>query len=150
MTASNHTITGVVVASFITNPIIAVPTALISHLVLDAIPHFDWFDEKDLKSKRFNALLLFDAALAGSVLLNVFMFRPEHWVLMLICGVVAASPDLLSLPRWVNNLRGVPEPEPGPVRKFLKRIQWAEFRLGWIIEVVWFITMFWLYLSRTV
>lgn len=39
MRAINHTITGATIGALIQNPVIALPIALISHLVLDIIPH---------------------------------------------------------------------------------------------------------------
>ena len=41
MTATSHAIVGTVIAAKIGNPALAIPIALCSHVVLDAIPHWD-------------------------------------------------------------------------------------------------------------
>jgi hypothetical protein len=41
MTATSHAIIGTVIAAKIGNPALAIPIAIASHVVLDAIPHWD-------------------------------------------------------------------------------------------------------------
>ncbi|OGH09010.1 MAG: hypothetical protein A2152_01960 [Candidatus Levybacteria bacterium RBG_16_35_6] len=41
MTATSHAIVGSVIAAKVGNPALAVPIALVSHVVLDSIPHWD-------------------------------------------------------------------------------------------------------------
>lgn len=41
MTATSHAIVGVIIAAKIPDPVIAIPLALGSHIILDLIPHWD-------------------------------------------------------------------------------------------------------------
>ena len=51
MTATGHAIIGVVIASKIANPYIAIPLAIASHLAADAFPHWDTATNKAKKSR---------------------------------------------------------------------------------------------------
>ncbi len=136
MTATNHTITGVIVATVIANPLLALPVALASHLVLDAMPHFG---SKELShtDKKFFYIVGVDAFVAATLLLLTAGFQPTNWLLMVACGVTSASPDLLWLPYWVAELRGRPK-KPSQVYRFLGWIQWCERSWGWTFEAVYF------------
>lgn len=52
MTATGHAVIGTVVAATITNPLIAVPVAIFSHLAADYFPHWDAGTHEKEKSKH--------------------------------------------------------------------------------------------------
>lgn len=148
MTASNHTITGTLIAASLPNPAVALPLALASHLVLDMLPHYGG-DISHL-DRRFKIIVGSDAFVALATLTFVFFTQPAHWLLMISCGIVAASPDLLWLPYWIAELNHKHRPF-GKVSRFLSRIQWGERTWGWIFEVMWFVPALYLlirYLAR--
>lgn len=51
MTATGHSIIGVVIASRIANPYLAIPVAIVSHLAADAFPHWDTATNYKKKSR---------------------------------------------------------------------------------------------------
>lgn len=52
MTATGHAVIGVVIAATISNPFIAAPLAVLSHLAADAFPHWDVGTHEKTKTKR--------------------------------------------------------------------------------------------------
>lgn len=138
MTATNHIVTGALIASAIHNPAVALPAALLSHFVLDALPHFGQVVHM---SKEFLTILVTDMVIGGSILSYLVLRQPEHWILMVGCGVVAASPDLMWLPRFWKQLnhKKVSKRPVDPITRFHRRIQWFERPWGLGIEVLWFV-----------
>jgi hypothetical protein len=136
MRAINHTVTGAALGAAIGNPWLALPAALLSHLVLDVIPHSG--DETiSHTSLRFKLELLFDAALAAGFLLALLLLQPPDWPLLVACGILAAAPDLWWFPYWIVELKTGKEPKYDRVGKFLERIQWSQTNWGYSIEIPW-------------
>lgn len=137
MRAINHTVTGAIVGAVVGIPVIAMPAALLSHLVLDAIPHSG--DERvDRGSNRFKIELLIDAALSAGFLLALAFLQPPQWQLLIACGILGAAPDLLWFPYWIWELHGKPR-ELDPVGRFLAWIQWSEKPWGYFVEGIWLV-----------
>jgi hypothetical protein len=137
MTATNHVIAGALIANLVKQPFLAVPLALVSHIFMDALPHFGW---KEHTSGTFAKILFADMFCAGLVLLALVAWHPDNWLLMTACGIVAASPDLLWLYYLMYELRAEPKPH-GPLAHFLARIQWSEtitpglpIEFGWLVS----------------
>lgn len=155
MTATNHVLTGAVTATFITNPIIALPVAFLLHFVLDSLPHYGnrALSPADAiifkKSRKFMAILFSDMAVAASFLLSIAFIQPDNWLLIIACGIACASPDLMWLPRWLNEVKGVKNRPLNKIESFHKNIQWGERPWGWILEIAWFLPFFVIYLNRT-
>ena len=137
MTATNHILTGALIGGLVKNPVLALPLAFLSHYVLDVLPHF---------GVREDAKLIFRNVLIGDVILSLialawlaFSGQPNPWLLV-ACGVVGASPDLLWLPYFVAELRGQMKPF-GWYSRIAKKIQWGEYPWGIVIEIAWGISM---------
>jgi hypothetical protein len=137
VTATNHALTGALIGLTISNPFIAIPAALLSHFVCDAIPHFG-MGEGFMKTKVFRRMLIIEALLC--VLLVVFLAgtAPAHWPLAAVCAFVATSPDFLWIPLYCQTLRGKQFVFTG-FYKFASDIQWFEKPIGGVVELVWFI-----------
>ncbi|HTE21582.1 MAG TPA: hypothetical protein VK674_00905 [Candidatus Limnocylindria bacterium] len=147
MRAVNHTVTGAVIGAALGNPVLALPTALLSHLVLDAIPHSG--DENMAHtSLRFKIELLIDAALSAAFLLAVILLQPTDWPLLIACGVLGAAPDFWWFPYWIGELMGK-KPHYDPVGRFLKWIQWSEKPWGYYLEAVWLAGALYLFFRLT-
>ncbi|MDZ7744912.1 MAG: hypothetical protein U5K77_04130 [Candidatus Saccharibacteria bacterium] len=144
MTATNHVLTGAVLAAAYPNPLVVLPAALVSHVILDALPHYGHEDHTD---RKFLYVLAVDFAIASSFLLSVSFLRPEHWLLIIAASVVAASPDALWLPHWLREITGKPGKAKSKLETFLARIQWAEKPWGWIFEIPWAIAAFVLFVN---
>lgn len=131
MTATNHTLAGAIIGASIANPVLALLLALVSHLLLDLLPHFG---KISIKTRQFKLYLGADIALASLVLLGILIVLPANWLLIIACGVIAASPDLLSFPRWLAALKNQKYTQ-NKLQNFLGRIQWGETKRGLIFEI---------------
>jgi len=74
MLLSFHSLAGVVIATEIPNPLIAWPVALLSHFVLDSLPHWDFFFEGVNLSRKVRLAILGDF-LIGLLVGLYFEFR---------------------------------------------------------------------------
>jgi hypothetical protein len=134
MTGANHVATGAVIGASLAAPVV-VPLAIASHFVLDALPHFG--DENlSKRSKRFMVIITIDALLIAAITTSIIVLKPRHWQLMLIGGVLAASPDLMWAPSFVRTLRQRAHKPHNRLMRWHHRIQ-REYAWGLITEVAW-------------
>ncbi len=143
MTATNHVITGALIASIFPNPII-LPVALLSHFVLDALPHFGL---KTHISRTFVIILLGDMTAASLFLLGLLLLQPANWLLLILAAISAASPDLMWFRPFVRDLKNEPKKPLGLISRFHSVIQWSQTPYGAIIEVLWAAGMLWLLIA---
>jgi len=134
--ATNHALTGAVIGLVVGNPWVALPAALASHFVCDAIPHFG-MGKDFIRSKAFRNFLIFDAILCVTLVLFLAMTQPAHWILAAVCAFLAASPDLLWIPLYRKSLQGKTFNFTG-FYKFASNIQWFERPIGGVVELLWF------------
>ena len=143
MTATNHALTGAVIGLASGQPLLAVPAAVASHFVCDALPHFGWPDNENeghLESNGFRDYLIVEAAVCFFIVLALAIFQPVNWLLAAVCAFAAASPDLL----WINRYRAAKAGRSWRGNAFLKwahDIQWFQRPIGAVVEVVWFVAM---------
>lgn len=140
MTATNHALTGSVIGLVIGEPLLAIPAAIASHFVCDALPHFkpDKPEGELLKSKGFRNYLVAEAGVCFLIVMALAVFQPLHWVLAAICAFAAAAPDLLSINKYLKIRSGKPW-HPGRYARFADGIQWFSRPIGGVVEVAWFI-----------
>lgn len=147
MTAPNHALTGALIGLSISNPVIALPVAFLSHFVCDAIPHYDppaGEKARLFRSKRFVVEFLVLGMLGCLALVAVLAaVRPQHWFTAAICAFLATSPDLFWFPRFLRARRTGKDERPENTQnwflKFHSAIQWKTGpRLFWL-EAVWFV-----------
>jgi len=138
MRAINHALTGTVIGLVVKEPAIAIPVALLSHWICDAIPHYgSGISEKHaMESKSFERLLYIDTVLCFLLVLALALLRPDHWLLASFCAFVAASPDFLSFNRWRLMRQGL-KSKLTAYGKFAKGIQWFERPIGGVVEIAW-------------
>ncbi len=107
MLIAPHFLTGAAVATAVPEPLLAIPLALLSHFVLDLLPHRDLVGERHLAPENL-VLRLIDGLTA---LFLFFLFVPAAAkAYAFLIGAVALLPDLLVLPK----------------------IFWPELRLSWL------------------
>jgi len=142
MTATNHALTGAVIGLVAANPLVALPAALLSHYVLDALPHYHpaMPDEKLYKTLGFKLYLMVEALLCFAIVQFLFFTHPVNWLLAAICAFVAAAPDLLSINQYIL-IRAGKKWKPNLYTKFASKIQWFERPTGAVVEIVWFICL---------
>jgi hypothetical protein len=140
MRAINHALTGAIIGFAVSEPIMALPAAVASHYICDAIPHFGAGlpNAQELRSKLFRDLLYIDALLCVGLVMILAGLKPMHWPLAVLCAFAAAAPDFLSFNRYVHTLqhrkwRG------NAYSNFASSIQWFERPVGAAVEVAWFI-----------
>lgn len=103
MTATAHALIGASLAVKITNPFVGIPLAILSHFLLDLIPHWDEgtnHREKSLAKIRLEAT--FDVLLGFA--LAFLIFRNLSDPVYLFAMIIAAQlPDWLEAPAaWFN------------------------------------------------
>lgn len=152
MTATNHVITGAVIATVVTTPVVAIPLAFGAHFALDALPHMGKAGEiSDAGSKKFAYYLALDASLAASILLSLFLLGVPGWPLLIACGIACASPDLMWMPKFIRAQLGHKSKESdNPILRFHTWVQWCERKWGWIVEIFWFVVMLFVLSQRLI
>jgi hypothetical protein len=135
MTGTNHVLTGALIGLTLQQPLIAIPVAAGSHFVLDALPHYG---NPDHTSRGFLTLLAIDSFCILAIIVLFTAFRPENWIIAVISGLAAASPDLLWLPYWLGEMAGKGwKKSTTALDRFHKRIQWSEKPYNWPMEALW-------------
>ncbi|HET7059966.1 MAG TPA: hypothetical protein VFH99_01450 [Candidatus Saccharimonadales bacterium] len=139
MTAINHALTGAVIGLVVGEPLIAIPAALVSHFVCDALPHFgsNLPPMTYLKTKNFRHYIVSDASLCILLVICLAILQPQHWLLASVCAFVATSPDLLWINKYLKMRRGK-KWKRNVYEKFAGNIQWFEKPIGAVVEVTWF------------
>lgn len=142
MTATNHALTGAFIGLVVSEPVLALPLAFASHFVMDAIPHFGAGKEdgKWVKSAKFAKLLIAETSVCFLIVLALVVMRPRHWLIAAICAFLAASPDFISIRKFVI-LKQNKKFRPNKLEALLKKIQWFEHPSGAVVEIVWLAAM---------
>lgn len=108
MTATGHAIIGTIIAAKVGNPSFAIPLAIVSHFIADAIPHWDIATHRKEKSKANLILEAFSDVLLGfvlSFLILVLLFPatdPSYAFLMIL---VSQSPDWATAPYYFFGIK---------------------------------------------
>lgn len=137
MRAINHALTGAVIGLSVSDPVLAVPAAFLSHFALDGLPHFGE-RRKDHGSKNFRDLLVLDALLCFGLVLLLAVWRPRHWLLAAFCAFLATSPDFMWVRKYLRARAGKREPmSKNMVLHFHSGIQWFERPIGLAVELAW-------------
>ncbi len=139
MRAINHALTGAVIGLAVSEPAIALPVALASHFVCDAIPH--WASKQfDLGGKHFTWSLVVDALLCVALVAWLFFSGNPNWWLAAACAFLATSPDIFWFKRfWVLRKTGKYLPNKSWFCRFHGFFQWFQRPIGAWVEAVWFI-----------
>lgn len=138
MTGSNHVVAGAIIAASVSQPVAAIPLALASHFVMDALPHYGDNTGRSWLSRHFHYILALDAFICAAFFLSILIIQPAHWLLLVICAAIAVSPDFLWLPYYLADLKGQVRHE-SRLAKLFKWIQWGERPWGIYIEIAWLI-----------
>jgi hypothetical protein len=101
MTATSHAIIGTVIAAKIGNPVLAIPIAILSHIIIDTIPHWDTATNRKNKSFRRLFSESFLDVFLGFVLsyLLVFLLFPKTNLSYVFIMIIASQ-----LLDWITSL----------------------------------------------
>ena len=145
MTGLNHAATGALVAAAINRPALALPAALLSHFVADAIPHWNYQTPKHIARRQ--TVMLADLALSLALLLVLALWVDANPYLVIIGGLLGILPDTMWLRHFITgrpSIHGSPKRLINRIRQIHFWIQWSETSKGLIVEIVWFPLMIWL------
>lgn len=145
MTATNHTVTGALLATLLPNPLFVLPIAILSHFALDGLPHFGY--KAKLNAPSFSYMLAADFGIASAFLMYLLLLQPDHWPLLVIAGICAASPDLMWFPKYLRALLNKPDKPLNKIQKFHSWIQWSQHPWGISVEIAWFVSAFMVFLT---
>ncbi len=140
MTAVNHVLAGALIGATIQQPAIALPLALASHFILDAMPHFGFtykgWQERLRHRKLVNVVAVYDIIILAIV--TYLLLRASPSALVILCAIIALLPDLVWVYRFIIPEKwGTKAPSEGMwLTKFHYTIQKYEFKEGIIIEVL--------------
>jgi hypothetical protein len=153
VTAPNHALTGALIGLSISNPLLALPLAFLSHFLCDAIPHYDRPEQDSalrIGSKRlFYELVVIGALGCFLVVLYLTLVQPMHWVSAAVCAFLAASPDLFWMPRFFHVRKtGKDIPLTNPFLRFHDWIQWKTGPKLIIVELIWAAVAIWLLVAH--
>jgi hypothetical protein len=98
MTATNHILVGSIIGLTIDRPVLALALALISHFVLDALPHFGYPGNKGYgEAMKHKQSIIVSAAdlVIFSIIILVLVFSNEWFALT--TGLFAIAPDMLGI-----------------------------------------------------
>jgi hypothetical protein len=145
MTGLNHALTGALVAVAINRPALALPAALLSHFLADAIPH--WNYELKPHIARRTVVMSADLALSLALLLILAATVDANPYLLIAGGLLGILPDTMWLRFFITgrpSIQGSPKRLINRLRQFHFWIQWSETGWGFFVELAWFPLMLWL------
>ncbi len=108
MTATAHALIGASIAAKITNPLLGIPIAIISHFAADLVPHWDAGTNHRQKSvNRLRAEAALDVLMGFALAFLIFrnLVDPVYLFVMIIS---AQLPDWLEAPSWMFNIKVPP------------------------------------------
>ena len=138
MTGLNHVTTGGVIGLVIANPL-ALPIALGSHYIVDAIPHFGNYPSWRADERKFWIFVVFDGLLTA-IMFAIFWYLSSGSWLVIGSASLAAAPDITHV---VDKLGKHIKPKfdllkYDPTYKFHSGIQKSETPKGAFVELTWF------------
>lgn len=99
MTLTAHSLVAAAIVSKISNPVIGLPLVLISHLILDKVPHWDVMTNKNKTHRKIAVETVLDILLGFALAGAFWLLRPGiDPVYFFTAILVAQSPDLLEAP----------------------------------------------------
>lgn len=134
MTATNHALTGALVATLVKQPLLGIPLAFASHFICDALPHFG----VNLKfgSVQMYRWLAVDGVAAILFAVLLVAFGVSSPVYLAVSGFAAMSPDLAWLYYGLKGSLGKRR-QYDLISRFHSRIQWYQKVPGLYIEAFW-------------
>lgn len=143
MTATNHALSGALIGAFLPLPV-AIPVAIASHFVLDAVPHFSVNHHLRNKSSLYKTVVYTDTILALAVGAVAAIF--QEWV-MLLCGFLAYMPDIAVVDYYFRHGRDMDIKAENRFMRWHLGIQ-HEYPWGIFIEVPLTLIMLPIYISQ--
>lgn len=146
MTVTNHILAGSLIGITIKEPTIALPLALSSHFLMDALPHFGYKGNNgygEALKHRMTYLVGIGSVVTSGAVIALLLFS-QPWVVML-AGAIAAVPDILGIYNYRKYER-LGKKATGVLKivhvQFHRSIQRYERPWGVYVEIIMFIVLF--------
>ncbi len=156
MSGTNHALTGALIAMTIKQPALAIPLALLSHFLLDVIPHYNPPDvhrdnytshsdswQRKMKDPYFKIIVGSDMVF----LLVSLIFLPQAasdivapWITF-TCMIAAIIPDFFGGFQFINSIVFRRQIAANRFDKFHVAIQWCERPWGIWVELVYLVVV---------
>lgn len=137
MISISHASLGAVIGLSVGNPYLALPTALLSHFVLDALPHFgfDGLPIREYFSRRLTYFVIAFELLGWALLL--MLIWGSAWQVFL-CALLAVSPDFVWMYSFIfiEKLGKFKPSLTGRISTFHNQIQKFERPWGIVIDIL--------------
>lgn len=113
MLSTPHLLVGAAIVKVVPNPVLGLPLALISHFVLDSIPHWDGSPKAPYSKKMFGWIFL-DYAFGASLVLVLTLGYPnpeQYWLWLgaflgtapdFILGIYKHSEEIFGKYSWIR------------------------------------------------
>jgi hypothetical protein len=137
MSIANHSLVGALIALTVKQPVLALPLALLSHYVLDTLPHFGYAGQGYNEALKHPLTYIEQPFSWAAFVLLVVTLRDQGW-LVYAAAAVAVSPDLMWPYRYFFFERVGKKPPGGGLTNFHRHIQWCERSWGVGVEIVFF------------
>lgn len=148
MTATNHLLTGAVIALAVQKPLLAIPLALLSHFAVDMIPHSEPRDFSPVLARK---IIFTDGIIAVCLAVTLplaLASTVSPWVI-LSCMMAAITPDMIWGIRYFR-IKDIDKVFTEPMSLFSRlhlKIQWSETIQGFFVEAVWLLSMAYILLA---
>jgi hypothetical protein len=153
MTASNHALTGALIAVVVNAPLPAVVLAFMAHFILDAIPHLGFGKSVQIRNlnPKFFKVLKLDVLLAAILLIAIPILLRDNVAIWLTftCMFACMSPDLVWGWRFLNELRDRKVRPKSWFSRFHSWIQWSETPDGGYVEAIWLLSALFIIISQS-
>ena len=123
MTATAHALVAGAIVRAVPNPYLAIPLAITSHFIMDAVPHWDIGTDWRTRSKLATGALAIGETLLG-ITVAYFLFRGKVETPLLLSTIIASElPDWLEAP-WYIFFATKKKQEVGKKAGFWKRLSY--------------------------
>lgn len=135
MIAINHALTGGLVAVAIGNPVLALPAAVVSHFLIDMLPHWNYQVPGGPKLRPI--FIGIDILASAAVLIFIGQNLGAETPLFIAGGILGIAPDLMWAP-YILHSQPAPMDKNTPLHRLRRlhlKIQWSETARGLIVEI---------------
>lgn len=140
MTASNHLYTGAALAMTVQRPLAGIALALVSHFVLDILPHYGQKSESVVNWFKYRATWLVEGLNVIGIPLLIYLLWGQPWWVY-AAAAMALAPDITWLFRYYWYERYGLQASSYALTRFHSRIQRWERPWGAVVELVFFLTV---------
>ncbi len=132
MTGLNHALTGAVIGIALQQPLLIIPVAILSHFILDVIPHFD-HEVYRYGGKYYSQIVTADGLVTIIAVATLMLAFPTLALAIALGVICAVAPDI---PWQYYYTHGRPQ---NWYFRFHTKIQWFERPPGLLVEASYLI-----------